>query len=142
MVYIVCGPPGSGKTTWALERMRFGDAIVDQDALYTAVSGLAVYQKPLGLWPLVEALREAALAWLAAGGADVGNVYVIAGAPRRRDRELLRERFGGGDDVEVVVLAVEPGECMRRIAGDGRRGSEAALWARPVLRWWEEYEGG
>lgn len=140
MVYIVCGPPGSGKTTWALARMRFGDAIVDQDALYAAVSGLPVYQKPLGLWPVVEALREAALERLAADRADVGNVFVIAGAPRRRDRARLRARFGDGDDVEVVVLAVEPGECLRRIAGDGRRGAEAALWAEPVRRWWGEYE--
>lgn len=136
MNYIVCGPPGSGKTTWANQRKRWGDVVVDIDTLFEAVTGLPWYEKPDALVPLVLELQEAALKWIARNPERFMNAFVITGGARKAQRERLAERL----EAEVIVLDVSPDECLRRIAADPRRGDKAQSWGPLVYKWWREYE--
>lgn len=38
-VHIICGPPGSGKTTFVQKHMQPGDLILDMDAIVAALTG-------------------------------------------------------------------------------------------------------
>ena len=38
-VHIICGPPGSGKTTFVQKHMQPGDLIIDMDAIVAALTG-------------------------------------------------------------------------------------------------------
>lgn len=134
-VIIVGGPPGSGKTAYVKERAKWGDLIVDIDALYVALSGLEWYEKPETLLPFVMEARDAVLArlsrpnkvracWLITGAADQGKLYKLA------------ETLGG----ELIVLEVSALECVRRISQDERRADRWELWQDLITKWWEKYQ--
>jgi predicted kinase len=134
-VWIVTGPPGAGKTTYVNERRLAGDLVVDVDALYTAVSGLDWYDKPLSLLPFVLAARDALIdrlcqpsevqqAWVITSEADVGKLA--------RMRERLK--------AELIVIETNPQECLRRIANDARRSDNWGAWEELIDKWWRTYE--
>lgn len=137
-IYVVCGPPGSGKTTWVGERKRWGDVVVDMDAMFAAATGLPWYEKPEALVKLVLELQETALRWIERNPERFVNAWVITGGARRAARERLARRL----DAEVVVMEISPDECLRRIAADPRRAGQAQAWGPLVHRWWSEYERG
>lgn len=137
MNYIVCGPPASGKTTWVEGRKRWGDVVVDVDALFAAVTGLPWYEKPEGLVKLVLDVQDGILRWVERNPGRFMNAWVITGGPKAAQRQRLAARL----DATVVVLEASPDECLRRIAADPRRGSAVVEQWRPlVLKWWREYE--
>lgn len=136
MNYVVCGPPGGGKTTWVKGQKRWGDVVVDMDALFAAVTGLPWYEKPEALVPLALELQETALRWIERNPGRFMNAWVITGGAKLAGRKRLRKRLGA----EVVMLATPPDECLRRIAADPRRAEEMERWMPLVHKWWQEYE--
>jgi len=132
MNYVIAGPPGSGKTTLAHKRAQYGDAIVDVDALFAALSGQALYAKPVGLLPVVAAARDAAVARIAQGIA--GDAYVITADGQRATHNALRERL----DAELIVLEVDAETCKARLLQDNRRDADTD-WPALVDAWWRDY---
>lgn len=136
-VTVVCGPPGSGKTSYVRERARWGDMIVDMDALYAAISGLPWYEKPDVLLPFVAEARDALIARLNRPS-EIRHAWILMSGARRADRDALRQRL----NAEVVVLEIGASECMRRISLDERRRDKTQRWHELIERWWREYERG
>lgn len=134
-VYLVCGPPGSGKTTYVRENSKRGDLIVDYDAIYAAISGLPWYDRPEEIKPFVFEVREALLNRLTRPN-YVDTAWVIASLPKRRAREKMLYRL----NAELVMLDVPADECIRRIKNDPRRNHDADMWAKVVYDWWNVYE--
>ena len=138
--YIVCGPPGSGKTTWVTERARPGDFIWDQDAVLRVLSGYPDGTRARGVdWRrLGVAARDALIASLQSC-TRIPQVFIIVGGARRADREHLAQRLRA----QIVVLDVPADECLRRIAAmEERRGTAYAEWQAAVDEWWATYEAG
>lgn len=133
-VTVVCGPPGSGKTTWVRDHAERGDLILDLDTLAQAVTGLDLYDKPDELLPYVWDARDAMLTRLAAYG-DVPAWIIMMGA-RAAERSEMRDRF----DAEIVVLETPGAECIRRLTNDPARAGDLEEWGELVVRWWSEYE--
>ena len=134
-VTLVCGPPGSGKTTYVREHARPGDLIVDVDALWSAVSGLDWYDKPDALLPFVLAAREALIRRLAQAN-SIRHAWVITAGASSYDRDQYARRIGA----HVVVLEVDADECLRRIATDARREARGSVWPGLVRDWWRDYQ--
>ena len=61
-VYIVYGPPLSGKTSYVSSIATAGDLILDIDNIWQAISGLDRYKKPAALNANVFAVRDLLLA--------------------------------------------------------------------------------
>lgn len=135
-VTIVTGPPGSGKTTYVTERAQWGDLIVDVDALYAALSGLAWYEKPEALLPFVIEARDAILDRLHESS-DLRQAWIVTSEARQAELERMKSRY----NATVLVLEIPPAECLRRIANDPRRSSTAEQWRPLVDRWWATYQG-
>lgn len=133
-VVLVCGPPGSGKTTYVRERAQRGDLILDLDALMSALSGQPWYEAPREILPFALAARDAVLERLNHPH-GVRKVWVISSLANKADRERLRQRL----NAESVMLDVPPEECLRRIAQDERRAHQLSQWEPIVYRWWREY---
>ena len=135
LVTVVCGPPGAGKSTWVRERMRWGDLLLDLDALYVAMSGLPQYDKPDTLLPFVMEARDAILERLVRPS-EITRAWVVTTAPKRLERDRLRRTL----KAKVIVIETSASECIKRIGCDERRSDRVDLWRDKVEGWWSNYE--
>ena len=135
-VIIVCGPPGSGKTSYVAERCTWGDLIVDVDAILAAISGLPWYDKPTALLPVALDVRDYLYTLIRRDIADVPRAWVITSEADAKKRGELAQRVRAES---VVVLEVSPAECLRRISLDARRADAWQQWQPIVERWWTQY---
>jgi len=136
MNHIVCGPPGSGKSSYVLQRVGSCDVVVDVDALYHAITFLPYYDKPQSLLDLVLTVRDVLIANLPRYRDRYYNAWVITSGASMLSRAKLAVRL----NADVIVLEISPQECMRRIAHDPRRSANAAAWQQLVAAWWNDYE--
>lgn len=131
-VTIVYGPPGAGKTTYVKEHALWGDLIIDFDALYAALSGLAWYEKPAALMPFVCEARDAVLNRLYRDS-EVRHAWLITSEPKAKNRHILQVQF----NAKLVFIETSSYDCLRRIANDPRR--DVKDWEEIVNSWWSEY---
>lgn len=131
MVMIVCGPPGSGKTTYVQQHKRHGDLVVDLDAILAALSFEPWYMRTDNLMGYALAARDAILQRLAMSPVPA---WVIVSAPTSQERESLVKRLNG----KIIMLDVDADECKRRMASDDRRRGDH--WEKAVDDWWIRYE--
>lgn len=57
-VYLVCGAPCSGKSTWIAQHAKRGDVICDVDAIYSAISGQDAHDADLHVHEIALSLKE------------------------------------------------------------------------------------
>lgn len=135
LVTLVAGPPGAGKSRWVQERMRWGDLLLDMDAIYCALSALPQYDKPDVLLPYVMEARDAVLSRLARPS-QLGRAWVVTTAAKRMERDRIRRTLGA----KVIVIETSANDCMKRISEDSRRSGRADLWREMIESWWKNYE--
>lgn len=131
---VVCGPPGSGKTTFVRNKMLPGDLVVDLDAIYEAISFCPTYDKPSMLLPYAMGVKEHLIGRLASDTTRPRSWVITMGASRA-EREYLQRRL----QAKVIVLPVGELECLRRISQDARRSGPLSYWEPIVRQWWAEY---
>lgn len=125
---LVIGPPGSGKSTWVRERVKYGEMVVDVDEMFRALTMRPLYEKPPQLIGAVLSIRDHVIE-------NFAPAWVISSNAGRDYREGMREQYGA----EVVVLETPAEVCLARIAADGRPAA-GNDWEGLVARWWEAYE--
>lgn len=131
---IVCGPPGSGKSTWVQDHASPGDIVIDLDDILVAVSGERRHAVSKRWLPKALELRNGRLRALHTERA-AGRAFFIVGAPAKDERDWWQSNLGG----QVVVLDVPADECLRRLADDPARAGLASRYAGTVREWWERF---
>lgn len=134
-VYIVWGSPLSGKSTYVRTVAKYGDLILDMDALWQAVSGRAKYEKPNRIKENVFALRSLMENMIGQRRGYWQTAYIIGGYALPAERERLAERLGA----ECIHIDTSREECEARLAAcrDGRKKTE---WQKYIADWWETHE--
>ena len=137
-VVMICGPPGSGKTTYAKSLMGDRDTLIDLDYILMEISGLPLYHDQ-SVEYLNEAVRERNKRLSRLKNRKHGNCYFIAGYPRYSDRRKMAEMLGA----ETIILETDSYLCKERISKDERRGQARKDSAcKAVDQWWKNYVSG
>ena len=134
-VWVVYGPPLSGKTTFVAENKDRNDLVVDMDQLYKAITLLPGYDKPDILLINIRAIYNTLIdniktrygkwhsAWIVTGGAD----------------KYKRERMAGELGAELIFCDVSKKECLRRLSLDEGRKYRQDEWREYIEKWFREY---
>lgn len=102
-LYLVIGPPASGKTTWVKQRARHGDITIDYDAIASVLTppGADIYDQPDAVKAVTKAARQAAID-AAVKLSRLVDVYIIHAMPS--DRLIAEYRQRGAQ-----IITVDPG---------------------------------
>ena len=124
-VYVVHGPPLSGKTTYVKQHKGPNDLIFDFDLVMAALSGLPVHQHNDNLIGYVLGIRDLILNRLQRED-RLDNAWIIVTTIRPRLRQAL-----DGLDVEYVELHVDAATAKERLRKDPD-GRDIATWDRVI----------
>lgn len=105
---LVCGPPGSGKTTYVRERARAGDVVIDLDDIIQDLHGVHGHyyagDVASALWErnrrIAELVRK-----------EGGAAWIIMAAPSRSARTWWADKLGA----KVVLLRTDERTCAQRL---------------------------
>jgi 5-methylcytosine-specific restriction endonuclease McrA/shikimate kinase len=130
-VHLICGPPGSGKSTFVNERADVKDVVIDLDGVISEISGRPIYQA--GAEWLARGIRERnrRLAALHRQPADRVAWIIVTGSADWRHWWIEKLQ-----PVETVVLRTPEHICCHRIRSDPRRSLVADRQCKAAARWW------
>lgn len=129
MLYVVCGPPAAGKTSWINARAKPSDIVIDLDRLALALAGPGApsWQHDETLLKVAHRARFAAIDE-AVKHRDKVDCYLIHTLPSAK--ALARYRRLG-----ARIITVDPGEQVvrDRVAAMRHPGMDAV-----VTRWYRQ----
>lgn len=114
-VHLVCGAPGSGKTTFVRAHAAPGDLVIDFDDIRQSL-GFQRYSPDRR--EIMAALVERSRIIKSLADRCEGEAWLIAAAPTNDERAQWREALG---DVTVHAIDTPSDECKRRIRSDPTR---------------------
>lgn len=150
-VWLICGPPGAGKSTYVKQHMLPGDMVLDWDRLMIALSGRdwhaerdwndttehflryvgAAYDAVIATMERhKQTLRRTTEGWIQP------LTWVLGTLAARQRRRILANRIGA----RCLVLAAPAELCYAHIASDPVRKHDVARWVPLVQDWWARYE--
>ncbi len=129
-VFIVYGPPLSGKKNLVNQMAEYGDMILDLDTLFSSLSGQPLYSKPENLRFNVFAIRDKIIDMIKCRYGSWRDAYVIGGYPERLERERLMRELGA----ELISCQSSREECYQRAAEFGEAGLE---WRKWIDKWFD-----
>ncbi len=135
-VWVVYGPPLSGKTTFVRQSARRGDLVVDVDRLFVALSMLPDYDKPDTLLGNVMRVYELLRDQVKTRYGKWGSAWVVGGFADRYKREKTAEDLGA----ELVFCGAPRELCLARLEMDESRRLRKDEWRRYIDSWFETYQ--
>ncbi|MFE2046645.1 AAA family ATPase [Streptomyces sp. NPDC059477] len=133
MLYVITGPPASGKSTWIQAHARSTDIVIDLDRIAQALTGpgAPAWNQDEVVQRVAQRARFAAIDE-AVKHRDTVDVYLIHTMPSPKARAHYR-RLG------ARIVVVDPGEDVvrERVAAMRSEGM-----GRVVTRWYRDYRRG
>lgn len=134
-VFIVYGPPMSGKTTFVHQNIERGDLLVDMDALYAAVTMLPSYDKPDNLYNNVIGIHSQLIDNIRTRYGKWHNAWVVGGYADKYKRERLANDLGA----ELIFCDISQEECLSRLEQDEDRQYRKDEWQGYINKWFTSY---
>ena len=133
-VFIVYGPPLGGKSTYVRQNAADGDLVVDLDSIYQAITTAPRYHHTEQVKRAVFGIRDYLYDQIRIRSGDWQTAWVIAGLPRKMERERLAARLGAS----CVLVECSKEECHKRLysCDDGRFPE----WGRYIDDWFRDYQ--
>ena len=133
-VWLVYGPPLSGKSSYVDSVKEFGDLIVDVDCIWECLSGCEKYVKPSRITDNVFGVRNILLEQVQYKLGNWCSAYIIGGFPLIGERERLCRRLGAK---EIYIESTRE-KCLARLK-DGCAGRNPTEWKKYIDEWWDKY---
>lgn len=131
-VYVVNGAPGSGKTTWALQKMSPGDLLVDTDYLCAALCGTAaLYTDHEPVLNLALDLSERLYDAIEKRHGKWNNAFVVTASSDKQKVDALVNRLGG----QLIQMDTTLDQCISNIENDSRRIGKIELFSNLAREW-------
>lgn len=134
-IHIVWGSPASGKTTYVRKNMKYGDMIIDLDMISYAISMCEKGKAPSNILSTSLSIRESIYQMIKMRSIPINEVWVVAGLPKRQEREELSQRL----HADLIFIDVDKDECIRRALSDSER-SDKELQVDIITKWFNAYE--
>lgn len=135
-VYLVYGPPCSGKTTWVNAVKGNSDLVVDMDNIWQAITGGERYVKPNALKSVAFSVRDCLYDAVKTRTGKWERAYIITGGALTGERERLLTALGA----EGVFVCESKETCLQRLATDtARTQQQKDEWKGYIERWFEDY---
>lgn len=117
-VVIVCGAPGSGKTTYVKNLLKEKDIVWDMDYIRRALcmQDDNRHEMPISTLNAALYLRAAFMTYIKMYWVRYDHVYVITSAAPDAARKLARECGG-----ELVLMSASLDDCIKNIMKDQTR---------------------
>ena len=131
-VIVVCGPPGSGKSTYVGQNANDSDLIIDLDVIASQLANKPLYHATFDERMSAIRVRNKLLASLG-GKTSYRKCWLIATANSEEKREFWKSTL----NAQIVVLAVDKRTCIDRVMCDELRPLSARLRARDVILQWQ-----
>lgn len=134
-VFVVYGSPLSGKTTYVRQNMEPGDLVVDMDILGYAVGLQPMYNTPDELKRIVFGVRDYLYDQIRIRNGGWWTAWVIAGLPRKDERERLVARLGASS----ILIESTREECHKRLlsCNDER---DIIAWGGYIDKWFNDFQ--
>lgn len=134
-VFLIYGPPLSGKTTYVTEHMQHGDLAVDMDKLFSAISLLPEYDKPSELLRNVLGVRDLLIDNIKTRYGKWRSAWIIGTYPDKYQREQIADATGA----TIIFCEATREECLARLETDPGRRNRREEWKEYINRWFERY---
>jgi len=131
MIYFIYGPPGSGKTTYALSKIVAGDIIIDFDRIAECITAQESHSLEFSLFDRIDNTFRYLVNTIEAYP-GVRHTYIIRCAAERQDREPFKE-IGA----ELYFMETPKIECIRNCTN---RSGNYGRWKGVVDKWFKNYE--
>lgn len=130
-VVVVCGPPGSGKSTFVRENARTGELILDADFIACEITGKPIYTHTREEINAAIRVRNTELGRLGKR-AKYSKCWVVVSASTLNSRAFWKSYA-----TDIVVLDVSAATCVERIQADTRRPMAAKMRQIEAAKSWE-----
>jgi 5-methylcytosine-specific restriction endonuclease McrA/predicted kinase len=133
-ITVVCGSPGSGKTTYVKKHMAHDDIVIDLDYIARAIKWDNHQGLSKAVLKLTLDMRDAAITHLSTCR-GIKAAWVIEGGATSIRRSKLRDML----KAKVIVLMPSPSVCKQRIRADKTRDKNID-WPSLVDDWHRKYD--
>lgn len=135
-VFIICGAPGSGKTTYVSQHHQPGDLIVDMDTIVAALTGDETTHPDYGnILDVAIAVRNTLYNIIENGTGDWKRAFVITSSMNDGTVTELAKQL----HATVHYMETTKEECKQRIANDKTR-QDKELFYNLVDEWFKNHE--
>lgn len=109
-IFLVYGPPLSGKHEWVEQNLTDGELVINIDDLWMAVSGCRRYQKPSRLNAVVFQIHRDLMDAARTRLGKWNVCYIVGGYPLISERERICREYGARE----IFLDTDKESCMSR----------------------------
>lgn len=109
-IFLVYGPPLSGKHEWVEQNLTDGELVINIDDLWMAVSGCRRYQKPGRLNAVVFQIHRDLMDAARTRLGKWNVCYIVGGYPLISERERICREYGARE----IFLDTDKESCMNR----------------------------
>lgn len=129
---LVCGAPGSGKSTYVEKRRGPRDMVLDLDEIIAKLSGFPIYTAPAPWADAGLRWRNGRLSLLGYVSSRWPVAWLIVSEPHEHWRQWWVDKMGA----RVVVLETSRAQCVERVTFDDRRPPAVRQRHCELIGWW------
>ncbi|WDL98137.1 HNH endonuclease [Alicyclobacillus sp. ALC3] len=134
-VFLVYGPPLSGKSTFVQQSKGRLDILVDINEIFAAMTGLPEYDKPDSLLPIARQMRSQLIDHIRVRFGRWHNAWIVGGYADKYQREKIIAETGA----EPIFVEATADECVSRLRTDPRLRYRQGEYEAYIRAWFERF---